>query len=489
MSVIPRDPFVYDERPGQQRPRETTLRDLLTILFRRKGIILAVVLVAGVLTLGRSLTSPTMYVASTQILLQGAQRSNALDTRPVFRPFEEVMSSELSIAVSEPVVSRARELLAERRSTPERPIQPAQVPINIRNLEASAQGASNVLLVRYSSSSVDDARDVVTAVTDAYLEVHRRLFELPDARNVIRETLRATEAELVQLEEERQEFLVTEGLYAGDQEKSQLVTTLEEQESQLLTLRSQIAGQEARIRGIRAALLNGNPEAVPLISDEGITPSRQSLIRLTEELVKLRAERGQLLARYSEGHRNVLALDDAITAMRSELGQGVENELREAEASLAVLQAKASAIETGMGQLENRLAKMPEMERRLDEYDRRIGALSDHYRDFKRGEYSLTLSEVTGRDFEAILLSPAGVPEAKSPRDPVRLSLGPVLGLLAGVALALFLERMDHAIHTAQDVEESLDLPVLASVSDSPWKPRTGFQRLAGRLRAFFGQG
>jgi succinoglycan biosynthesis transport protein ExoP len=433
-------------------PRETTARDFLSVLFRRKLAILVVVLVATLLTVGRSLHSPVMYTSTCQVLIQGTQRTSLLEPRTVVRPPEEVVNAEMNIAKSDMVIDRAKAMLAERRSRP------------------------SIFWLKYASASAEDAQQVVAALAEAYLGYHRELNRLPDARVLVENALVDIRRQIDSVSVERRDFLADEGHYAGDKEKEELGTSLQWSESQLLNLETEIAGQSTRVRAMRRALASGGPEAVPLVagSETASSPSRLALQRMSEDLTHLRAERSRLLARYQEGHREVKVVDEAIATTQAALARGVRAQIDEEEAALAVLRARRDALARGVADLRTRLARIPELEHRLQDYDRRLTALGEYYRDYQHGEYSLTLAEETGRDFDAVLLSPASRPHGGNPRDAVRLALGPALGLLAGVGLALFLERLDRSVHTAEDVETALDLPVLTSVSDRPWRPPNG---------------
>ena len=58
-----------------------------------------------------------------------------------------------------------------------------------------------------------------------------------------------------------------------------------------------------------------------------------------------------------------------------------------------------------------------------------------------------------------------------------------------GNAVFLRLERMDHAVHTPEDVEDFMDLPVIASVSEAPWRVTNGGRRgVRDRLRSLLGR-
>lgn len=55
-----------------------------------------------------------------------------------------------------------------------------------------------------------------------------------------------------------------------------------------------------------------------------------------------------------------------------------------------------------------------------------------------------------------------------SPNPTVNIAIGCVLGLLMGIGLVFLLEYLDNSLHTAEDVEAYLGLPVLGSIQKLP---------------------
>ncbi|NLP11540.1 hypothetical protein GX408_14180, partial [bacterium] len=46
------------------------------------------------------------------------------------------------------------------------------------------------------------------------------------------------------------------------------------------------------------------------------------------------------------------------------------------------------------------------------------------------------------------------------------LSLAVLMGLLVAFGLAFFVEYFDHSVNTAQDAQDCLQMPILASIAD-----------------------
>ena len=115
-------------------------------------------------------------------------------------------------------------------------------------------------------------------------------------------------------------------------------------------------------------------------------------------------------------------------------------------------------------------------------------------RDSAIQQYGLLLSEQFAARRETAAPSPLGIlqPASATPIEgeqllgPLstagRLALGGALGLLAGVALALVLERFDRRIRTRAGAERSFRLPVLAEIPSLPRRERRAVVDDDGRV-------
>lgn len=95
-------------------------------------------------------------------------------------------------------------------------------------------------------------------------------------------------------------------------------------------------------------------------------------------------------------------------------------------------------------------------------------------------EFAQYLAEIEqdttgGADVKASVVDPASyVPEPIAPRTTLNILVAGVLGLLVGFGVAVLRELLDNSITSAQDVEKTVDAPVLASIgfdSDFPKHP------------------
>jgi capsular polysaccharide biosynthesis protein len=102
----------------------------------------------------------------------------------------------------------------------------------------------------------------------------------------------------------------------------------------------------------------------------------------------------------------------------------------------------------------------------LGELDRQIGVLQTRYHDLIENSDRAKINEQTSRSVYVLVLTPAQVARPQNTRDYVRLALAPAFSLVVGVGLAFFIDGLDNRMRTPGQAEESLELPVLASIRE-----------------------
>ena len=195
---------IYSQGPGPTE-RDTTLRDLLAVVFKRKWIILGIFLVTSLIIGLKTVTTPTTYTADATLLLnrQGA-RSSVLERISRALPWVEVVESEIEVLQSMPVLQKARAKLQD-------PAEGDPVDISLGKLSKSIAtgvvGESNVLFVSGTHLDPQIAQRITNAVAESYVEYHDQIYELPNAMGIIGARADTVFARLETLEAERSAIL------------------------------------------------------------------------------------------------------------------------------------------------------------------------------------------------------------------------------------------------------------------------------------------
>ena len=116
--------------------------------------------------------------------------------------------------------------------------------------------------------------------------------------------------------------------------------------------------------------------------------------------------------------------------------------------------------------IEEQLSTAPQTLKTSDEMDADLTSLRNRLRDVTGKRDEALVTEATMADVNVVVLAPAGPATPVNPLDFVRLGLAPAFSLLEGVAIAFFIDGLDLTDRTANQAEEYLDLPVLASMSE-----------------------
>ncbi len=461
--------YASRETAGDREATQLTGRDVFKVLFRRKWIILILFVTTAVFVVWKASRIPTEYRATAEVLINRGQRKSALDRNVSLLTWDETVATELQIAESRPVIDAAQKALDEQAGRDgTEPIVIAPAGVYSRLL-----GESNVVGIEYRSLVESEVQPVANALADAYIKYHKKLFALPDATEFFDTRVVEAEKHLKDLTYQRQAV----------QEKGEIIR-LTTQQDNLIT----------EIRGIRDLLLREESEyaalemevieAKRLISEEGVdipfdartniggVGPLQVLYQEKNKKLALERKKAELLARYTEQHPDVVAVENEIRSIEDDIARETEQIVTVKETYLAVERAKINDMRQKLADLMNQLHAIPEVERNLQDLDRSIKLANDAYAELLENQVRIQVAEVSSRDFTLSLLSKADEPTASNPRDPIRLALVPAFSLLVGISLAFFIETMDHSLKGREDAEHHLALSVLASIPNRK-KPLT----------------
>jgi exopolysaccharide transport family protein len=244
--------------------------------------------------------------------------------------------------------------------------------------------------------------------------------------------------------------------------------------TQLMQAQMDRAQTEATLSRVRSMVNSGHAaEVSQVVSSPLISQLRQQ----QAELVQKQAE---LSARYGAEHPKMLDLMAEQRDLSTKINEEIQRVVGTAANDVAVASAREAALRSSLKQLEGQSSEQGQarvQERELQANAVSTRALYDSFVDrMKQTEQEQTLQLPDSR-----IISGATIPEQAS-FPPMKIVLGASLpiSLLFGLFTCLLLERLDHGFRTASRVEESLGLPVLATL------PETSASRGIARSR---GQG
>ena len=349
------------------------------------------------------------------------------------------------------------------------------------SLKVESQKTSRLIDVRYGSSEPETAACVLQTLGKLYLEKHLRLQRPAGALDFFAQETDKYQRALAESESRLVKFSKTEGIAAPDILRTDLSQELVTAQANLHQTNQAIAGNRQRIENIEAQM--------------ALTPARSStteasvsanllLDQLQSTLLGAQLRRMQLLMKYDPSYPLVKEIDEEIaktkdaiataeqakyintTTDRDPTFEYLRQDKAKTEADLASEQAKAAALRTSIRDIQMQAVNLDAKTVQQAALMREAKANEGNYLLYlTKREQERTSDALDNKRIANVAIAvPPDVPvlPARSPFSIV--FAGFWLALLAAIGAAYVAELADPSFRTPSEVEELLDIPILAAV-------------------------
>lgn len=443
--------------------RETSLRDFLTVVFRRKWIVLTLFGLSSGVVLFLNLGTPVLYKSASKVLVRRGEKESELSVRSVTYGWKEEIGSMVETASSAAVVERAQQILDGNgaKGSDDLPLR-----IEAGGVAAKVMGESNVIEIAYYTSDRGAARTVTDALTRSYVDFHRDARAVPQFHQFFDDEVKRIEEEIQTWEERRREFKQDRGIADVRDDRQWLMEQYRLRQNEYNVLGDQLAEEEARLGAIERFRIESDGDAlsVAVFKESG---NYDAFLDLRRELLRLTVAANDAQSRLAPENPERRSLEN----QRERIGVLCQKELDNAEslssARLDILRERRRGVDATIGYLRSRLESFPENEAKVEHMDEMIIALRQVYKIITSREVEAKTLQASMNETNVVLLTPASDPQAQKTRDYVRLAVAPIMSIIIGFGLAFFIDSIDHSLKSPQEVEEYLEIPVLASVSQA----------------------
>ncbi len=501
----------------ENRPSGFSKRDLAYLLYKRKGQIMAVLVVSALFTTVSVYVKSRSYEAFASIYVERGAPAVAAGSQPqprIVLDRKEVLNSEIDFMMSRAVLGKvADELLApdpdgahKRRREPPlwaRALKGAVTGLRntlvgiglidnvgtreglidalASNLDVKPAILSNIITVAYDDDSAGNAMRVVNTLTRIYLQERLSLIKRPGLYGFYQEQIDLSRKQLDGIEAQERAIKTSGDLVQGDEEIRLRLEQLRDIDSDLKHAQTSRQELERKIETIKSQLAD-MPEKITSMTTMGQNPQ---VIDVTTKLTTLRDERARASQVYLPKSQKIVNLDSSITALEQQLATlapsvtvaetVVDNDTRRAlETVLRQTEVDYRAVAARENILEQQIKVTREDLQRIDQRTTELNTLASarqstekNYQRYVDMQEDARLSDATEVNMTNVdVIHYASLPE--SPKRPriVDILVGATLGLLVGIALAFASEFFDHTLENKEDVESALGLPLLASLPD-----------------------
>ena len=498
---------IIEDRPG------LSLRHLVHVVYKRKWLVLIVFICSAVAATSIvRLTTKPVYIASSQILVSPG-REQVVDpttqTGGTITPWLGFNAVEQTAWVREILTGR---FLAERvvnaigptvlypskqqvekwsqlsaiwtsivtpdklpspEVVDEKVIQEGAIDAFLKNVTAEPAGRSSIINLSFKHEDPELAAKVVNLLGEMYLERHLGVQKNPKSDEFFQEQLPVQKQRLAESEEKIMAFKVRHGI--TNSVKSEQELALQQQvglRKELNDVRSKLAEVESRDVELRRQMAN-------------TSRSPGTIDKLRDRLTTLELQENELALRLTAQNPALMSVREEIRKLKKSVNEMEGAKLYGSKSSQNSLYADLQA-ELLHNEAEGRalLARQGTQITKIAELQAQLDTLERIHPEFNRLEKQLQLDENNSRlyltKFEESRISGAMdaekiagvrvIEQARLPLKPIdskrrlKILMGILFSGIGAIVLAFLLQFLGGSLDTAEDVERSLELPVLASI-------------------------
>jgi succinoglycan biosynthesis transport protein ExoP len=346
------------------------------------------------------------------------------------------------------------------------PAVPAQ-PVNLTGSIEALKGATTVnasrgftLVISVTSNDPTRAARLANAVADAYVvdKLESRFEAAKRASTWLNERLADLRKQLRASEEAVATFRAERGI----SQNSNITLTqqqLSDLNARLITARAETADKKARVDLFQSGSRGGQAQNVPDAANSALAGS------LREQSSAVARKLADLRARYSDNHPLVVnaqaELRDIQRAIATETQRAVSNMKNEYE----LAKARQDSLEQTLDDVTGQSGGDNDTMITLRELERTAAVNKSLFEDFLQRS-KVTQEQATFEPQQARVITPALTPGGPSyPNKNRTLMMALIIGLGLGVGGAYAKEMLNAGFTTPKQIEDMLELPLLASVS------------------------
>jgi uncharacterized protein involved in exopolysaccharide biosynthesis len=498
------DLFMSNHSPGKSEA-QVSVRDIASVLFRHKLLLCVTFLAVAVGTAVFTFLMPNEYESRMKILVKNTRSdvpitpertTGATSTYVENDVSENQINSEIELLTSEDLLKQivtecglyhggasisARLGLKEATRSTGAQVEEATRKL-AKDLVITPVKKANLIEIKYTSGSAEQAATVLRKLQDLYLEKHLKLHRTPGTYEFFKGQAERHEGELQSAEKGLSGFQQSMNVVSLTQQKDQTVQKLTEAKSKLLET-------ETFLREVNDRIAKGQQQlqtlAPRVVTQSRALPNQYSAERLNTLIVELQNRRTQLLTKFRPDDRLVreveqqikdtrIALEKASQETATEqstgpnpLRQTLESELARGRVDQAGALGRREMLAGQVQQYEVQLSRLEGITAQYEDLNRKVKQSEDNYQLYKKKEEEARITD----ELDQNKITNVSIAEAPSqpqlpvkPNRPLNLILGVFLGVLLSIGSVVVAEFMRDTVLTPRDLELLTGHRVLASL-------------------------
>ena len=510
--------------------QQGSLVEFIEILFRHKIKIVGFFLVTMVAVLTVTMISPEVYRSDAKVLVRLGRESVSLDptattgkTISVSQNRENQINSEIEILRSRELIEQVVKELNQQGVTdslnenkenlsaaqqyvkrivdtikemtigtakkifrilfPKHEISKQENDILklMRGLNVNSKPNSNIISISYETDHPKRAKKIIDKLIEYYLDKHIAVHRTVGSYEFFTQETDLLREKITQNQKALRDLKNEMGIASIEGQRDIVLKRLSGIKDEIQNLQATKASSESRIKALER-LLAKQPMTITTQETSGYADS--AVDKLRERIYELKMNEQDLLSRYNEDSTSVKEIqrqiDEAekllkneqrsntqVTKGLNEAYQKLAIDLADEQADLVALEAKSTALNDQLKQVEGDLQRINDYEVATVNLQRELKLNESNYQKYADNQEQARIDQAL--EFEKIsnisVVQQATLPiEPIKPRKSRNILMGFFVGIFGGLALAIVFEYFNHTFRKPFDIEKRLKLPALASI-------------------------
>lgn len=418
-----------------------------------------------------TLVMPKQYESTVSLLLDYRDEQSLSGTMPSGRDRTGFMQTQMDIIMSNRVAGQvARDLQLTESPQVKEAFAKAGGRGQIdewvgsgllQNLKVTSS-QSSVIQLTYKAGEPEFAAKVANAFAKAYMATTLALRVAPtkQATGWFDEQLKTLRSDLEAAQERLAAFQKEKGIIATDDRADIEQARLTELSNQLLRANDLMYEAQSR-SGLASG--NGRREELPEVLGN---PTVQAI---KTELVRAEAVLAEMATRMGPNHPQYIQQASTVGSLRSRMNAEVGRVVAGVKNLTTQNRARSQQLQAAVDAQREKVIEMRDAKNAAFILQRDVETAQKAY---EAAQQRLTVNKVeSGARFANVTILNEASPPARAarPRVLVNLALGVLLGLVLGFAAVFLLELIDRRVRSSEDLDATLDAPVIGQLQT--WNP------------------
>lgn len=468
-----------------QTDKRALLRKFVTILFKRKIMIIAFFSAVVITVTVSSLFTPRVFSATCKIVIEKKQEieESILFNMRLNAQREEYswINSEIEIIKSYPVAARVVKAFGldkvEEKNKDEDEIgdegQKQEQFDNIvknfqNNLTVINPRSTNIIEISYGAKTAELAAAVVNQIPETYINYRSEVFNESESYKFFEDQIKIADQKLSELEEHLASYKDSVEFITPEAQGEILHSKLLEYENRLTAVRTGRIGKEAYLRIIKEKVSQEKYGSIPTITDLKENPNNSYIKKLKEELLDMEIQRDFLLQHFKPAYEKVIELEENIASLNLKLRKEIDQIIEQEEFAARALQAEEAALQNAINYIYKEIKDLSQNELTFNQLNRGITDNQKVYSMLlkQREEARISLAKLE-KEVIVKVFNPARVSNTPGKSSKKLIILAAIfLGLLGGVGLAIIVEYFDRSVNSVEELEELANLKIFGTVRE-----------------------